>query len=139
MLSHGWDGRASQFSVLARDLIAEGYRVVSFDAPAHGASAGRRTYLVDWLDGAGMWQTIFVDSPTSTKHECGVPAVTCSYRVTPTGAGGYGPATSVTVVTQTTPGVPTGPPRPGAGTPAYRMLPPQVGENVPGPQMPTPF
>jgi len=49
VLSHGWNGRASQFSVLVRELVAEGYRVVSFDAPAHGASGGRRTYLVDWL------------------------------------------------------------------------------------------
>jgi hypothetical protein len=79
---------------------------ISWDAPDTGGPTDG--YLVDWLDGAGMWQTIFVDSPTSTKHECGVPAVTCSYRVTPTGAGGYGPATSVSVVTQTTPGVPTG-------------------------------
>jgi pimeloyl-ACP methyl ester carboxylesterase len=49
VLSHGWNGRASQFSMLVRELVAEGYRVVSFDAPAHGASGGRRTYLVDWL------------------------------------------------------------------------------------------
>ncbi|MFE5409614.1 alpha/beta hydrolase family protein [Microbacterium sp. NPDC056569] len=50
VVSHGWHGRASQFSVLVRELVAEGYRVVSFDAPAHGGSGGRRTYLVDWLD-----------------------------------------------------------------------------------------
>ncbi len=50
VLSHGWNGRASQFSVLVRELVAEGYRVVSFDAPAHGGSGGRHTYLVDWLD-----------------------------------------------------------------------------------------
>jgi len=50
VLSHGWNGRASQFSPLARELIAAGYRVVAFDAPAHGSSGGRRTYLVDWLD-----------------------------------------------------------------------------------------
>jgi len=50
LLAHGWNGRASQFSVLVRELVAEGYRVVAFDAPAHGTSGGRRTYLVDWLD-----------------------------------------------------------------------------------------
>lgn len=47
---HGWDGRTSQFAALTRELVAEGYRVVAFDAPAHGASGGRRTYLVDWID-----------------------------------------------------------------------------------------
>jgi len=50
VLAHGWNGRASQFTVLVRELVAEGYRVVAFDAPAHGASGGHRTYLVDWLD-----------------------------------------------------------------------------------------
>ncbi|WP_194410226.1 alpha/beta fold hydrolase [Microbacterium cremeum] len=50
VLAHGWDGRASQFATLVRDLVAEGFRVVAFDAPAHGESAGRRTYLVDWID-----------------------------------------------------------------------------------------
>lgn len=50
VLAHGWNGRASQFSALVRELVAEGYRVVAFDAPAHGTSGGRRTYLVDWLD-----------------------------------------------------------------------------------------
>ena len=50
VLSHGWLGRASQFSALVRELVAEGYRVVAFDGPAHGDSAGRHMYLVDWLD-----------------------------------------------------------------------------------------
>lgn len=50
VLAHGWNGRASQFATLVRELVAEGHRVVAFDAPAHGDSAGRRTYLVDWVD-----------------------------------------------------------------------------------------
>ena len=50
VLAHGWDGRASQFAVLVRDLIAEGYRVVAFDAPAHGDTIARGSYLIDWLD-----------------------------------------------------------------------------------------
>ncbi|MDY0907978.1 alpha/beta fold hydrolase [Microbacterium sp. CFBP9034] len=50
VLAHGWTGRASQFAALVRELTAEGLRVVAFDAPAHGDSSGRRTYLVDWID-----------------------------------------------------------------------------------------
>lgn len=50
VLAHGWNGRASQFAALVRELVAEGYRVVAFDAPAHGDSTGRRTYLGDWVD-----------------------------------------------------------------------------------------
>jgi pimeloyl-ACP methyl ester carboxylesterase len=57
VLAHGWTGRASQFATLVRELVAEGYRVVAFDAPAHGESAGRRTYLVDWVDVLAQIQT----------------------------------------------------------------------------------
>jgi pimeloyl-ACP methyl ester carboxylesterase len=48
-LAHGWSGRASQFATLVRELVADGFRVVAFDAPAHGETPGRGTYLVDWI------------------------------------------------------------------------------------------
>ncbi|GAA1976440.1 alpha/beta hydrolase [Microbacterium pumilum] len=49
LLLHGWRGRASQFGPLVRELVSEGLHVVSFDAPAHGDSPGRRTDLRDWV------------------------------------------------------------------------------------------
>jgi pimeloyl-ACP methyl ester carboxylesterase len=49
VLAHGWDGRASQFATVVRELVGDGYRVVAFDAPAHGDSPGRATYLLDWV------------------------------------------------------------------------------------------
>ena len=56
LLMHGWQGRASQFAPLVRELVAEGFRVVSFDAPAHGDSAGRSTDLRDWVAAAEQLQ-----------------------------------------------------------------------------------
>lgn len=50
VLAHGWNGRASQFATLVRELVAEGFRVVAFDAPAHGGTSARATYLIDWTD-----------------------------------------------------------------------------------------
>ena len=50
VLAHGWQSRASVFATLVRELRSEGFRVVAFDAPANGESAGRGTYLVDHLD-----------------------------------------------------------------------------------------
>ncbi len=50
VLAHGWNGRAAQFATLVRELVSEGWRVVAFDAPAHGDTPGRSTYLVDWID-----------------------------------------------------------------------------------------
>ena len=49
VLAHGWRGRASQFAPLVRSLVADGHRVVAFDAPAHGASRGSRTDVRDWV------------------------------------------------------------------------------------------
>lgn len=52
LLLHGWRGRASQFAPLVRELVAEGFRVVAFDAPAHGSSGRRHTDIRDWVDAA---------------------------------------------------------------------------------------
>jgi pimeloyl-ACP methyl ester carboxylesterase len=45
VLAHGWGGRAGRFSSLAGALVEAGFRVVLFDAPAHGASMGRQASL----------------------------------------------------------------------------------------------
>lgn len=52
LLLHGWRGRASQFAPLVRELVSEGFRVVAFDAPAHGSSPGRHTDIRDWVEAA---------------------------------------------------------------------------------------
>jgi pimeloyl-ACP methyl ester carboxylesterase len=49
VLAHGWRGRAAQFAPLVQSLVADGHRVVAFDAPAHGASGGSRTDVRDWI------------------------------------------------------------------------------------------
>ncbi len=45
LLVHGWAGRASQFRKIIEALVAEGFRVVGFDGPAHGNSEGRSTHI----------------------------------------------------------------------------------------------
>jgi len=45
VLTHGWGGRAGRFSAMAAALLAAGFRVVLFDAPAHGASQGHQASL----------------------------------------------------------------------------------------------
>lgn len=42
LLVHGWGGHAGQLHAFVEPLLAAGYRVVAFDAPAHGASAPSR-------------------------------------------------------------------------------------------------
>lgn len=45
LLVHGWNGCAAQMTPIATALVNRGFRVVAFDAPAHGKSPGRRTEL----------------------------------------------------------------------------------------------
>jgi pimeloyl-ACP methyl ester carboxylesterase len=47
LLVHGWSSRAARFRVIAPALVAAGFRVIAYDHPAHGASPGRRTSLVE--------------------------------------------------------------------------------------------
>jgi pimeloyl-ACP methyl ester carboxylesterase len=50
VLAHGWGGRGSQLGAFVAPLRAEGVRVVAFDAPAHGESAGRQTNLIQFAE-----------------------------------------------------------------------------------------
>lgn len=50
LLVHGWRSRASAFGRIVEDLTGAGLRVVAYDAPAHGASGGRRRSGLDDLD-----------------------------------------------------------------------------------------
>ncbi|HEV8325139.1 MAG TPA: alpha/beta fold hydrolase [Myxococcota bacterium] len=48
LLVHGWEGRGAQLGAFVDPLVAAGYRVVTFDAPAHGDSPGRQATLVEF-------------------------------------------------------------------------------------------
>ena len=44
---HGWSGRGTQAVHFLQPLIDSGYRVISFDAPAHGETKGTRTNMLE--------------------------------------------------------------------------------------------
>jgi pimeloyl-ACP methyl ester carboxylesterase len=48
VLCHSWGGRASQLGNFIGPLTAAGFRVIGFDAPAHGASAGKQTDMMEY-------------------------------------------------------------------------------------------
>jgi esterase/lipase len=45
---HGWAGRATQFRRFVKPLLKAGYSMIAFDGPAHGASAGKSTNIVEF-------------------------------------------------------------------------------------------
>jgi len=48
LLIHGWGGRATQMGAFVEPLTNAGFRVVALDAPAHGASSGRQTDMIEY-------------------------------------------------------------------------------------------
>jgi pimeloyl-ACP methyl ester carboxylesterase len=45
LIVHGWISHSARFAPLIESLRAQGFRVIAFDAPAHGRSSGRRADL----------------------------------------------------------------------------------------------
>lgn len=50
VLVHGWSGSGTQFRYFIPHLVAAGYTVAVFDAPAHGSHPGRYAHLLDFSD-----------------------------------------------------------------------------------------
>jgi pimeloyl-ACP methyl ester carboxylesterase len=50
LLVHGWGGRGSQMCAFVAPLLEAGFKVVSFDGPAHGQSYGVRTDMIAFTD-----------------------------------------------------------------------------------------
>src|SRR4029434_9892966 len=47
LLVHGWEGRGSQLAKFVSPLVERGFRVVTFDGPAHGDAPGIESSFVD--------------------------------------------------------------------------------------------
>jgi len=45
VLVHGWNGRGGQMGAFAEPLVEAGYRVLSYDAPAHGQTPGNSSNI----------------------------------------------------------------------------------------------
>jgi hypothetical protein len=74
LLVHGWRGRAAQFAPIIRELRAEGFRLVAFDAPANGESGGRRTDIRDWMAAIEAMQSHHGRFHTVIGHSFGAMA-----------------------------------------------------------------
>lgn len=49
LLLHGWGGSPFDFKHMITALVTAGYEVIAFNAPAHGASQGKKTNLLQWM------------------------------------------------------------------------------------------
>jgi pimeloyl-ACP methyl ester carboxylesterase len=53
LLAHGWGGNAAQMRGFVFPLLQAGYRVITYDQPAHGVSEGKLTGLPDFAEVLG--------------------------------------------------------------------------------------
>ena len=49
LLVHGWSGRGTQLVKIADELLEMGFKIVSFDAPAHGKSKGSTSLMPEFI------------------------------------------------------------------------------------------
>lgn len=50
LLVHGWSGRGTQLYKIADEMIKNGYKTISFDAPAHGKSSSKTTLILEFIE-----------------------------------------------------------------------------------------
>ena len=50
LLVHGWSGRGSQMAFIAKALAGQGFKVITFDAFAHGESPGKQTTMLEFVE-----------------------------------------------------------------------------------------
>ncbi|HEB58486.1 MAG TPA: alpha/beta fold hydrolase [Gammaproteobacteria bacterium] len=73
LLLHGWAGRATQMYAFIDPLLHAGYRVVAFDAPAHGESSGRQTNFLEMIHALGVVNDSYGPFEGVIAHSFGVP------------------------------------------------------------------
>ena len=71
LLVHGWMGRASQFYNIIDYLVERQYFVVSFDGPAHGASGGTQTSVVDFSEAIRLIESKYQKIDYAVGHSFG--------------------------------------------------------------------
>jgi pimeloyl-ACP methyl ester carboxylesterase len=74
LLVHGWGGRASQMTAFVPPLIERGFRVIAFDGPAHGHSAGRRSSLMAFVRAVMTCGDLFGPFEAIIAHSMGTAA-----------------------------------------------------------------
>jgi pimeloyl-ACP methyl ester carboxylesterase len=81
VLSHGWNGRASQLRALVEPLRAQGYAVYAFDQTAHGHSSGTTTNLPRFARTLGaVVEHLGGSVHAVVAHSLGAPAAAFAIR-----------------------------------------------------------
>ena len=80
LLVHGWSGRGTQMGPLAKSLVKAGYRVLSFDAPAHGRSSGKQTNIYEVADTINGLDNLYGPFTAAITHSFGGPCLALAMK-----------------------------------------------------------
>jgi pimeloyl-ACP methyl ester carboxylesterase len=80
LLVHGWGSRAARLGSFVAPLTAAGFSVIAFDAPGHGASAGRLSSLPQFMAAARASGDRFGPIEALVAHSMGGAASTLAIR-----------------------------------------------------------
>lgn len=71
LLAHGWSGRGTQMSVMAKELVEKGYRIISFDAPAHGKAPGKMSMMPHFIESIHELEKLYGPFKAAIGHSLG--------------------------------------------------------------------
>ncbi len=71
ILIHGWEGYAAQLTHFVLPLVDAGFRVVTFDMPAHGGSTGRQLSVFDMSRAIRAVAEVFSPTRAVVAHSLG--------------------------------------------------------------------
>lgn len=80
LLIHGWSGRGTQLGTFAEPLLKSGFRVLSFDAPAHGKSSGKQTNIYEIADTILALNNIYGPFESVITHSFGGPCLAIAMK-----------------------------------------------------------
>jgi pimeloyl-ACP methyl ester carboxylesterase len=80
LLVHGWSSRGAHLGAFVPPLIAAGYSVVAFDAPAHGDSPGRTTTIPQMAAALREVARVVGDVHGLVAHSIGGPVSSLALR-----------------------------------------------------------
>lgn len=80
LLVHGWSGRGTQLYKIAEALVKNGYQVISFDAPAHGNSTGKKTMMTEFISSIFQLEKIYGNFEFAIGHSLGAMSILNSVK-----------------------------------------------------------
>lgn len=79
-LVHGWAGLGGQLGAFVQPLVDQGFRVVTFDGPAHGRSSGRRASIVHFARALAAVGRVYGPGRGLIAHSLGGAAAAFAMR-----------------------------------------------------------